>query len=112
MAEQTRVSARINGAPVEFLCYPHQSLLECLRDVLELTGTKEGCNDGNCAGMGRGPHRNYGIYYPRDKAFLKVMKGLQINPLRLVPALSEAFLYSCLPLSIKLLENEMHLFDI
>ena len=48
MAEHTRVSARINGAPVEFLCHPHQSLLECLRDVLGLTGTKEGCNDGNC----------------------------------------------------------------
>jgi len=48
MAEKTRVSARINGSPVEFLCYTHQSLLECLRDVLGLTGTKEGCNDGNC----------------------------------------------------------------
>jgi carbon-monoxide dehydrogenase small subunit len=48
MAEQTRVSAQINGRPVEFLCDAHQSLLECLRDVLELTGTKEGCNDGNC----------------------------------------------------------------
>ena len=48
MAEQTRVSARINGNPVEFLCSAHQSLLECLRDVLGLTGTKEGCNDGNC----------------------------------------------------------------
>ena len=48
MPEKTRVSAQINGAPVEFLCDPHQSLLECLRDVLGLTGTKEGCNDGNC----------------------------------------------------------------
>ena len=48
MAEQTRVSARINDLPVEFLCSTHQSLLECLRDVLQLTGTKEGCNDGNC----------------------------------------------------------------
>jgi len=48
MAERTRVSTRINGAPVEFLCFPHQSLLECLRDVLGMTGTKEGCNDGNC----------------------------------------------------------------
>lgn len=42
------VSATINGEPVEFLCEPQQSLLECLRDVLGLTGTKEGCNDGNC----------------------------------------------------------------
>lgn len=48
MAEQTRVSARINGQEIEFLCQPHQSLLECLRDVLGLTGAKEGCNDGNC----------------------------------------------------------------
>jgi carbon-monoxide dehydrogenase small subunit len=48
MTERTRVSACINGAPTEFLCYPHQSLLECLRDVLGLTGAKEGCNDGNC----------------------------------------------------------------
>jgi carbon-monoxide dehydrogenase small subunit len=42
------VSATVNGEPVEFLCEPQQSLLECLRDILGLTGTKEGCNDGNC----------------------------------------------------------------
>ena len=48
MADRMQVSAQINGRPVEFLCYAHQSLLECLRDVLGLTGTKEGCNDGNC----------------------------------------------------------------
>jgi carbon-monoxide dehydrogenase small subunit len=42
------VSAQINGQPVEFLCEPRQSLLECLRDILGLTGAKEGCNDGNC----------------------------------------------------------------
>jgi len=44
----TRVRVKINGEDVEFLCEPYQSLLECLRDVLGLTGTKEGCNDGNC----------------------------------------------------------------
>jgi len=48
MVDRIRVSARINGTPVEFLCAAHQSLLECLRDVLGMTGTKEGCNDGNC----------------------------------------------------------------
>jgi carbon-monoxide dehydrogenase small subunit len=48
MTEMTRVHASINGEAVEFLCEPYQSLLECLRDVLGLTGTKEGCNDGNC----------------------------------------------------------------
>ncbi len=30
------------------MCEPRQSLLEVLRDVIGLTGTKEGCNDGNC----------------------------------------------------------------
>src|ERR671932_29934 len=50
---QTRTSkvhviTRINGEDTEFLCEPRQSLLECLRDVVGLTGTKEGCNDGNC----------------------------------------------------------------
>ena len=42
------VSTTINGNPVDFLCEPRQSLLECLRDVVGMTGTKEGCNDGNC----------------------------------------------------------------
>lgn len=46
--KKVHVSTAINGQPTEFLCEPHQSLLEVLRDVLQLTGTKEGCNDGNC----------------------------------------------------------------
>jgi carbon-monoxide dehydrogenase small subunit len=48
MHKKVLVQATINGEPREFLCEPRQSLLECLRDVLGLTGTKEGCNDGNC----------------------------------------------------------------
>lgn len=48
MPGKIAVQTTINGEPREFLCEPRQSLLECLRDVLGLTGTKEGCNDGNC----------------------------------------------------------------
>ena len=48
MTSKTVVSTTINGERIEYLCEPHQSLLECLRDILGLTGTKEGCNDGNC----------------------------------------------------------------
>ncbi len=33
---------------MDFLCEARQSLLEVVRDVLGMTGTKEGCNDGNC----------------------------------------------------------------
>ena len=42
------VHTTINGEEKDFLCEPRQSLLEVLRDVLLMTGTKEGCNDGNC----------------------------------------------------------------
>ena len=48
MPRKSHVQTEINGEEVEFLCEPRQSLLEVLRDVLGLTGTKEGCNDGNC----------------------------------------------------------------
>ena len=48
MAKKTLVETSINGEAVEFLCEPRQSLLECLRDVLELTGSKEGCLTGDC----------------------------------------------------------------
>ena len=48
MPFKTQVRTIINGEEVEFLCEPRQSLLECLRDVVGLTGTKEGCNDGTC----------------------------------------------------------------
>jgi carbon-monoxide dehydrogenase small subunit len=42
------VETTINGQPCEFLCEARQSLLEVLRDELRLTGSKEGCNNGNC----------------------------------------------------------------
>ncbi len=48
MPGKTYVQSTINGEHADFLCEPRQSLLEVLRDVIGLTGTKEGCNDGNC----------------------------------------------------------------
>ena len=42
------VSTRINGQETEFLCSPEHSMLEVLRDTLQLTGTKEGCSTGDC----------------------------------------------------------------
>ncbi len=48
MANKVIVETTINGDPVELLCEPRQSLLEVLRDVLELTGSKEGCLTGDC----------------------------------------------------------------
>jgi len=48
MAKKVHVSTTINGDAVDFLCEPQQSMLDVLRDELELTGTKEGCGTGDC----------------------------------------------------------------
>ncbi|MGR3839598.1 MAG: (2Fe-2S)-binding protein [Cognatishimia sp.] len=42
------VSTSVNGDPVDFLCDPRETLLDCLRDKLALTGAKEGCGTGDC----------------------------------------------------------------
>ena len=38
----------VNGTPYEVALEPHQSLLQLLREELHLTGTKEGCSEGEC----------------------------------------------------------------
>lgn len=48
MPRKRIVTTTINGREESFLCEPRQTLLEVLRDVLDLTGTKEGCSNGNC----------------------------------------------------------------
>jgi carbon-monoxide dehydrogenase small subunit len=48
MTKKIHIQTKINGKETDFLCEPRQSLLEVLRDVLMLTGSKEGCNNGNC----------------------------------------------------------------
>src|SRR5574341_1822471 len=45
---KVHVTSTVNGDPVEFLCEPEQTLLDVLRDVLYLTGSKEGCASGDC----------------------------------------------------------------
>ncbi len=42
------VTTTVNGEPAEFLCEPQESLLDVLRDQLQLTGSKEGCGSGDC----------------------------------------------------------------
>ena len=42
------VTTTINGEPVEYLCEAQQTMLDVLRDELNLTGSKEGCGSGDC----------------------------------------------------------------
>jgi carbon-monoxide dehydrogenase small subunit len=48
MSNKIHVSATVNGDEVEFLCDPRETLLDALRDRLNLTGAKEGCGTGDC----------------------------------------------------------------
>ncbi len=47
MAKQV-LNLTVNGEPREVLVQPYQTLLEFLREELELTGAKEGCGTGDC----------------------------------------------------------------
>ena len=42
------IEATVNGDAVEFLCETEETLLDVLRDTLDLTGSKEGCSSGDC----------------------------------------------------------------
>lgn len=42
------VTTTINGDQTEYLCNAEDTLLDVLRDDLDLTGSKEGCASGDC----------------------------------------------------------------
>ena len=43
-----QVSTNINNESVEYLCEPHDTMLNVLRNQLDLTGSKESCGSGDC----------------------------------------------------------------
>lgn len=48
MAKKAHVTTTVNGDEYEYLCEPGRTLVDVLRNELELTGTKEGCSTGDC----------------------------------------------------------------
>ncbi len=44
-----RIALTVNGSKHEVAIEPRQSLLQVLREELHLTGTKEGCSEGECS---------------------------------------------------------------
>jgi xanthine dehydrogenase YagT iron-sulfur-binding subunit len=48
IAEPMRITLAVNGRAVSILVEPRQTLLEALRDAAGLTGTKPGCERGEC----------------------------------------------------------------
>ena len=48
MNQKAQISFTLNGEPAEAAFAPHKTLLEVLREDLALTGTKHGCELGEC----------------------------------------------------------------
>ena len=46
--EKVQIILNINNKPCEVMVYPNDTLLEVLRDELDLTGSKESCGEGVC----------------------------------------------------------------
>lgn len=42
------IACRVNGEPRRVVAYPMSRLLDVLREEMHLTGTKEGCGEGEC----------------------------------------------------------------
>jgi carbon-monoxide dehydrogenase small subunit len=47
-AGKVEITCRVNGKKRNFHAYPMARLLDLLREELRLTGTKEGCGEGEC----------------------------------------------------------------
>jgi aerobic-type carbon monoxide dehydrogenase small subunit (CoxS/CutS family) len=47
-ADPTVITVELNGEPIQVAFAPHKTLLEVLREDLHLTGTKHGCELGEC----------------------------------------------------------------
>jgi carbon-monoxide dehydrogenase small subunit len=48
MPDKINITCIVNGESHTLHCYPMERLLDVLREQLRLTGTKEGCGEGEC----------------------------------------------------------------
>jgi carbon-monoxide dehydrogenase small subunit len=48
LAQGTEIRCNVNGEPRTIAAHPMARLLDVLREQLHLTGTKEGCGEGEC----------------------------------------------------------------
>jgi len=48
LAEKIKINCKVNSEPRTLQAFPMERLLDVLREQLSLTGTKEGCGEGEC----------------------------------------------------------------
>ncbi len=80
--ETTLVSFTLNGTPTEIEIAPWTTLLDCLRERLDLTGTKKGCDHGQCGACtvlvdGKRVNSCLQLAVMKDGANIETIEGLQ-----------------------------------
>jgi carbon-monoxide dehydrogenase small subunit len=90
-ARKVRIACEVNGKPVALEAYPMSRLLDVLREQLNLTGTKEGCGEGECGACsveidGELVNSCLVPFVQADKAKIRTIEGVanagQLHPLQ------------------------------
>ncbi|WP_454619589.1 (2Fe-2S)-binding protein [Bradyrhizobium cenepequi] len=81
LPEKVSVALIVNGVERRFIVLPWVSLLDALRDHLDLTGTKKGCDHGQCGACtvlvdGRRINSCLTLAVMRDGAHVTTIEGL------------------------------------
>ena len=95
MVARKNIELIVNGDRYEVAVYPWQTLAEVLREELNLTGTKVGCNQGDCGACtvlldGRSVSSCLTLAVEAHKREVSTVEGLAASPDKLHP-LQEAF---------------------
>jgi xanthine dehydrogenase YagT iron-sulfur-binding subunit len=95
MGEKLSVSLTVNGVPARLSVAPWTTLLDALRERLDLTGTKKGCDHGQCGACtvlvdGRRINSCLTLAVMKDGASITTIEGLQTSGQ--LHALQQAFI--------------------
>jgi xanthine dehydrogenase YagT iron-sulfur-binding subunit len=91
MGEKLAVSLTVNGAAAQLTIAPWTTLLDALREHLHLTGTKKGCDHGQCGACtvlvnGRRINSCLALAVMQEEASVTTVEGLakdgQLHPLQ------------------------------
>ena len=59
---KTQLCLKVNGDVYELAVDPSRTLVEVLREDLDLTGTKIGCQTGDCGALHGSDRRAFGVF--------------------------------------------------